>query len=47
MPHDWRTIWLIPAVGAAGILVLFAAMFRPEADALAKDAGNKAVMAEA
>ena len=30
IPHDWRTIWLIPAVGAAGILVLFAATFRPE-----------------
>ncbi len=30
VPHDWRTIWLIPAIGAAGILVLFAAMFRPE-----------------
>ncbi len=29
LPHDWRTIWLIPAIGAAGILVLFAAMFRP------------------
>ncbi len=29
LTHDWRTIWLIPAIGAAGILVLFAAMFRP------------------
>ena len=31
LPHDWRTIWLIPAFGAAGILLLFAAMFRPQA----------------
>ena len=30
VPHDWRTIWLIPAIGAAGILALFAVMFRPE-----------------
>ena len=30
LPHDWRTIWLIPAFGAAGILLLFAAMFRPQ-----------------
>jgi nucleoside transporter len=30
LPHDWRTIWLIPAIGAAGILVLFAAAFRPK-----------------
>ena len=29
VPHDWRTIWLIPAIGAAGILALFAVMFRP------------------
>ncbi len=33
LPHDWRTIWLIPAAGAGGILLLFAAAFRPQTDA--------------
>jgi nucleoside transporter len=28
--HLWRTIWLIPAAGAAAIFVLFAFFFRPE-----------------
>jgi len=28
--HDWRAIWLRPAVGAAVILVVFALVFRPE-----------------
>jgi nucleoside transporter len=30
--HDWFNIWMLPAVGAAIILVLFAVLFRPEAD---------------
>jgi nucleoside transporter len=30
--HDWFNIWMLPAVGAAIILVLFAVLFRPEAN---------------
>jgi nucleoside transporter len=29
--HDWRAIWLVPAVGAGVILVVFAVLFRPVA----------------
>jgi nucleoside transporter len=29
MSHDWRAIWLVPAALAAGILVVFSALFRP------------------
>jgi len=33
--HDWRSIWLIPAAMALGVLLLFAAFFsyREEAKA--------------
>jgi nucleoside transporter len=28
--HDWTAIWQIPAIGALGIFVIFALLFRPE-----------------
>ena len=27
--HDWRAVWLVPAVGALAVLVIFAIFFRP------------------
>jgi nucleoside transporter len=29
--HDWRSIWIVPAVSAGVILVVFSALFRPPA----------------
>jgi nucleoside transporter len=27
--HDWRAIWMVPAFGALGVLLIFMALFRP------------------
>jgi len=28
-PHDWQQVWLVPAIGAFAVMVLFALLFRP------------------
>jgi hypothetical protein len=30
--HDWLHIWLVPAVGAGAVMVLFAILFRDRID---------------
>lgn len=35
--HAWRSIWLVPAAGAAAVLVLFGVFFRGGAEAPARD----------
>ncbi len=31
--HDWRAIWFVPAMGALGVLLIFAALFKPKLEA--------------
>ena len=38
--HDWRSIWLVPAVGAGIILVVFALLFRPKPTAQVEAVGD-------
>ncbi len=35
--HNWPAIWMVPAVGAAAILVVFALIFRPRTEAAAAE----------
>jgi nucleoside transporter len=36
--HDWRQIWLVPALGALVILIVFAGLFRPQEKAVGVEA---------
>ena len=36
--HDWRSIWLVPSVGALVVLIIFAVLFRPTAQSAAPNA---------
>jgi nucleoside transporter len=33
--HDWRAIWVVPAIGAFAVLLIFAALFKPKRDVAA------------
>ena len=28
--HDWKSVWLVPAAGAFGVLIMFALLFKPQ-----------------
>lgn len=45
--HDWTTIWIIPAVMAVAVIVLFALFFRDPVPAVdAREAGGKPLTVE-
>jgi nucleoside transporter len=41
--HDWSRIWLVPAAGAAGVLLLFAGLFTTPAEGRDAPAGSHVV----
>jgi nucleoside transporter len=44
--HDWRSIWIVPAVAAAVVFVLFALTFRPRATSSRAATGSLAAAPE-
>jgi len=34
--HDWRSIWLVPSIGALVVLIIFAVLFRPKTESVAR-----------